>query len=114
MRYRWHTGSFAWIVHRITGVLLTFYILLHLYVLSNLKDPENYRNIMGLMEHPLVKIAEVGLLGLVLAHSLNGVRLLLIDLGLSSRLHKRVFWAVFTTGVLLFIIGGLPIIGGLH
>jgi succinate dehydrogenase / fumarate reductase cytochrome b subunit len=114
MRYRWHTGSFAWIVHRITGVLLTFYIFLHLYVLSNLKDSESYRNIMGLMEHPLVKIAEVGLLGLVLAHGLNGVRLLLVDLGLPTRVHKQVFWVAFGMGVLLFIIGGLPILGGAH
>lgn len=114
MRYKWHTGSVAWLIHRITGILLTLYIFLHLYVLSNLKDPESYREIMALMNHPLIKLSEVGLLGLVLAHALNGVRVTLLEFGVPTKLQKRLFWVAFTTGVILFIAGGMPILGGGH
>ncbi len=114
MRYRWHTGSFAWLIHRVTGILLTLYIFLHLYVLSHLKDPETFNSMMALMKHPLVKLSEVGLLGLVLAHGLNGLRLTLLELGVSSRLQKSLFWTAVATGIVILFIGGLPILGGSH
>jgi len=113
MRYRWHTGSLAWLIHRITGILLTLYIFLHLYVLSNLKDPDRYSAIMGLMKNPLVVLSEVGLLGLVLAHGLNGLRVTLLELGLASRIHKTLFYAALALGGMIFIAGSLPLLGGL-
>jgi len=85
MRYRWHTGSTAWLIHRITGVLLTLYIFVHLYVLSHLKDLDSYKKLLQLMENPLVKLSEIGLLALVLAHGLNGIRVTLLELGMPSR-----------------------------
>jgi succinate dehydrogenase / fumarate reductase cytochrome b subunit len=113
MRYRWHTGSVAWLIHRITGILLTLYIFLHLYVLSNLKDPAKYSEMMILMKNPLVVLSEVGLLGLVLAHGLNGLRVTLLELGLASRTQKTLFYAALGLGGVIFIAGSLPLLGGL-
>ncbi len=110
MRYRWHTGSTAWLIHRITGVLLTLYIFVHLYVLSHLKDLDSYKKLLQLMENPLVKLSEIGLLALVLAHGLNGIRVTLLELGIPSRKQKRLFWYAVATGILLFVIGGIPLI----
>ncbi|HHN64622.1 MAG TPA: succinate dehydrogenase, cytochrome b556 subunit [Nitrospirae bacterium] len=112
MLYRWHTGSVAWLIHRVTGILLTLYIFLHLYVLSHLKDPVSYRKMMLLMNNPVIKLSEVGLLGLVLAHALNGVRITLLELGVSTKLQKRLFWSALLIGTVLFVLGGWPIIGG--
>ncbi len=110
---RWlQTGFLAWLVHRVTGVLLTLYIFVHLYLLSHLRDPLEYERLAGLMETPLVRSGELLLLALVIVHSLNGVRLTLIDLGLSSRLQKPLFWAVLTAGGVLFAFGAWPILGG--
>ncbi|NOY63987.1 MAG: succinate dehydrogenase, cytochrome b556 subunit [Nitrospirae bacterium] len=108
MRYRWHTGSIAWLIHRITGVLLTLYIFVHLYVLSHLKDPESYKKILQLMENPFVKISEIGLLALVLAHGLNGIRVTLLELGVPTRLQKPLFWSAFLVGFVLLVFGSIP------
>jgi succinate dehydrogenase / fumarate reductase cytochrome b subunit len=111
MRYKLQTGSFAWLVHRITGVMLTLYIFVHLYVLSHLKDPAQYAAIMKTMQNPLVKLSEAGLLGLVIGHAFNGFRLTLIDIGTPTKLQKPLFWSAFVIGALLFIYGSAFIIG---
>ncbi len=111
MRYKLQTGSFAWLIHRITGIVLTLYIFLHLYVLSHLKDPAQYVSLMSTMESPVVKLSEAGLLGLVIGHAFNGFRLTLIDVGVSTKLQKPLFWSALVIGAVLFIYGSMFIIG---
>jgi succinate dehydrogenase / fumarate reductase cytochrome b subunit len=114
MRYRLQTGSFSWLVHRVTGVLLTLYIFLHLYVLSQLRDRAAYEAMMAIMRRPLIRLSEAGLLGLVIGHAVNGFRLTLIDAGVSTRLQKRLFWTGFFLGALLFIVGSAEMLGALR
>jgi succinate dehydrogenase / fumarate reductase cytochrome b subunit len=112
MRYKLQTGSFAWIIHRLTGIALTFYIFLHLYVLSSLRDPAAYEALIKLTSTRLLKLLEAGLLALVISHSLNGFRLTLIDMGVSTRKQKLLFWSAFALGAFLFVLGAVPMIGG--
>ncbi|GBD97276.1 MAG TPA: succinate dehydrogenase, cytochrome b556 subunit [Nitrospirae bacterium] len=112
MKYKWHTGSIAWIIHRVSGILLLLYIFLHLYVLSNLKDPQKFESIMKAMDNPFVKIGEAGLLFLVIAHSLNGIRLTLLDIGTPTKYQKLLFRAAAIIGGIIFLIGAWPIMGG--
>lgn len=114
MRYRLRTGSFAWLTHRLTGIVLTLYILLHLYMLANLKDPSGYASMMKLMQNPLFKLSEAGLLIVVIAHAFNGLRLTLIDMGMPTGLHKRFYWSAFTAGAAIAVFGGLYIVGVLR
>lgn len=112
MRYRLQAGSFAWIVHRVTGISLTLYILPHLYVLSHLRDPLKYEALMGLMTNPFIRLGEAGLLGLVIGHAFNGFRLILIDLGVSTRFQRPLFWVACLLGGLLFVVGAWPLVRG--
>jgi len=112
MRYKLQTGSFAWVIHRVTGISLTLYIFIHLYVLSHLKDPLKYASLIEMMKNPLVKLSEAGLLGLVIGHAFNGFRLTLIDIGASTRLQKKLFLGAFFIGGLLFLYGSWIILGG--
>lgn len=112
MRYRLQTGSFAWIIHRLTGIALTLYIFLHLYVLSGLRDPARYEAMIKLTDAPLVRLMEAGLLALVISHGLNGFRLTLIDMGVSTKKQKFLFWIAFALGAFVFILGALPMIRG--
>ncbi|MCC6345631.1 MAG: succinate dehydrogenase, cytochrome b556 subunit [Nitrospirales bacterium] len=114
MRYKLRTGSLAWLIHRVTGVALTLYIFLHLYVLSHLKDPEEYKALMGMMRNPLVRLSEVGLLALVIAHAFNGVRVTLLELGLSTRLQKPLFWTAAVVGAAICLAGAWVLLGGGH
>lgn len=114
MRYRLHTGSVAWIIHRFSGIALTLYIFLHLYVLSSLKDPQKFESIMKALDSPLIKLSELGLLFLVAAHSFNGFRLTLLDIGTPTRLHKPLFWLAAVICALILAAGSWPFVGGLH
>ncbi len=113
MRYKLQTGSFAWLIHRITGIALTLYIFLHLYVLSHLKDPLQYSSLIETMKNPLIRLSEAGLLGLVIGHAFNGFRLTLIDFGVPTKAQKKLFWAAFLIGSVLFLYGSSIILRGL-
>jgi len=114
MTYRWHTGSLAWLIHRVTGIALTLYIFLHIYVLSHIKDPVQFESLMNLFKNPFVKVGEIGLVGLVVAHSLNGLRLTFIDVGVSTRLQKPMFWTAFAIGILILMVAAWSFIGEMH
>lgn len=89
MRYKWNTGSLAWLTHRVTGIILTIYLIAHIYVLSHLKDQESYESIMEIMKNPLIKIGELILFAIVLKHAFAGLRITLLELGVSTKIHKH-------------------------
>ncbi len=114
MRYRLQTGSFARIIQRISGVALTTYIFFHLYYLSSLRDPVRFESLRKLLDNPSVRFGEAGLLLLVIAHSFNGIRLILLDMGVPTRLQKTLFFIAALTGGIIFFIGSWPILGGIR
>jgi succinate dehydrogenase / fumarate reductase cytochrome b subunit len=110
--HRWFSGSLAWVVHRATGIVLTLYLFAHLYVLSHLRDPQEFEALMAMAENPLVKLAEVGLLAAVAAHMLNGIRLTLLDLGAPTRAHKPLLAAALLAGAAAVLYGAYAMFGG--
>lgn len=111
MRYRWQLGFWAFLLMRISGVALIFYLILHVYVLHHLLDgPSAFDEVMKTVQSPLFKFFEVALLGAVLYHALNGVRVLVIDFGSAAKNHQPWFWAMVSIGVVVLILGGLPIL----
>ncbi len=96
-----NTGTFAWFLHRVTGLLLTFYIFMHLVVLGSefWKGPGSFNDLMGRFEQPLFKFLEFGLIGVISFHLINGLRIILSDFLLLTRAHKKIFWI----GAVIFI-----------
>jgi succinate dehydrogenase cytochrome b556 subunit len=114
MRYHLQTGSLARIIQRISGIALTIYFFFHLYYLSSLRDPIRFESLRNLLDDPIVKFGEAGLLLIVIAHSFNGVRLTLLDMGVPTRLQKTLFFIAALAGGMIFFIGALPILGGMR
>ena len=90
------TGMWAWILHRITGLGLVFYILLHTILMSGslLSGKESFNATLSvLMGHPVFELLDTLLLGTVLYHGFNGIRILLFDMGIgmSIKSQKRLF-----------------------
>ncbi len=111
MRYRWHLGYVAWLLNRATGIAITFYLVLHIWVIHHLAEgPQGFDRVMGFVQQPLFKLAEIGLLGVVLFHAMNGVRILVIEWGGGARIQKRLFWWVMAVGIALFLFGAWPIL----
>lgn len=108
LRYRVRKEMFAWILHRITGLALVLYLILHVWGLKSLSDPEAFNNFIAHYHSPLVKFLEFLLLGAVIYHGLNGLRIVLIDfLGWSPH-RDALYWTLGTIAILLFAFGGYP------
>ena len=94
--YRGNDGMWSWVAHRVTGVLVFFFLLVHVVDTALVRvSPEAYNHALELYKTPLVNLMEVGLVGAVLYHALNGVRIILIDFWSVGTKHQRLmFWIV--------------------
>jgi fumarate reductase subunit D len=80
-RARNHPAYWAFITHRISGVLLTLFLPLHFWALGNaLHGEAKLQSFLLWTQNPLVKFAETMLVLLLAAHMAGGVRLLLLEL----------------------------------
>ncbi len=97
-----NVGTFSWILHRITGIILASYIFLHLVVLGSnlLFGAGSFSFLMGQFEVPLFKILEWCLVGVIFYHGINGLRIIIADFFKLTRLHKIFFWL----GAVIFIV----------
>ena len=87
-------GMWAWILFRISGLVLVFYLFVHLWVISQgrIGGPEAIDNLFEFFDRPLLVFLDLMLVAAVLYHALNGVRVILMDLGIGIKQHKIVFW----------------------
>ncbi len=87
-------GMWAWVLFRISGVVLVLYLFSHLWVISQgrIGGPEALDDLFDFFDTPLLVVLDVMLVAAVLYHALNGVRILLMDLGIGVRHHKAIFW----------------------
>lgn len=90
-------GMWAWLLHRITGLGLLFYIILfHVILMSTLLlrgEEAFYAMLALLMFNPIFKFLNMLLLAAFYYHSMNGFRLLLHDIGIGIDVKdtKRIF-----------------------
>jgi len=99
-------GVLAFMLHRLTGIGLVFYLYLHLAVLSKLRGgPESWDSFLALVRSPWFLLLDGILLLGVLIHGLNGLRLTFIGLNIGLRWHKATFWIILTLSAALAVAG---------
>jgi len=99
------TGMWAWLLFRISGLVLVFYLGAHIIVISTGQwgaDGGTFNNVMEFLEHPVALILDLALVVAVLYHALNGVRIILMDFGVGIHQHKIVFWTAMAVVVICF------------
>ena len=101
MRYRWQTGATAWLIHRITGVAVGIYLLLHILAQFGMKYDQ--KGLEGVRDFLNTKALVVILLALVIYHALNGIRELIVDFGTGALYHKKLFWVMMAIGVVVYV-----------
>lgn len=112
--YRLRTGMVAWVLHRLTGLGLVVYIVLHVWGLKALSNREAYNELIAGYHAPIFKLAEFGLWIAVVYHMMNGLRIVLIDfLGWSPN-QKRLFWTLGIVALLMILAGGYPSLSAVY
>jgi succinate dehydrogenase / fumarate reductase cytochrome b subunit len=110
-------GVWAFWLHRITGLLIAFYLLLHILVISTaVASTGSFDAAMTTLKAPIFVLLEMGLIGSILLHGLNGVRIVLFDLGYGIKKQKEMFIVLMVIGVfpliIAFIVAWPHIVGG--
>lgn len=99
-------GMWAYWLHRLTGLALVGYLLLHIFVISSARGGAgSFDPLLKTLQSPLFVALDVGLLALVLIHGLNGIRIVLFDLGIGIQSQKQIFIGLMAIGAVIFLIG---------
>ncbi len=109
--YRGKSGQWAFVMHRITGFLVFMFLLLHVVDVSLVNaSPKLYNEVHDLYGNVLLRLFEVGLLGALLFHAFNGLRIVMIDFVPGAiRSEKKMFNIVVFATVVLTLVGGFII-----
>jgi fumarate reductase subunit D len=77
---RGHTGYWAFLAHRVSGILLTLFLPAHFFALgSALEGEAAFDSFLAWTERPLVKFAEWGIVLLLAVHLGGGLRVLALE-----------------------------------
>ena len=108
----YRTGMWAWTLHRISGLALSGYLIVHVIVISSsTMGPRgiNFNNLLTTLTQPFFLVLDLLLWAAVLYHTLNGIRVLLFDVGIGVRHQKAVFWGFMAVAIAAWI-GGFVLI----
>jgi len=116
--YRGSEGMLAWAFHRISGVAIWAFVVLHvidIYLVGG--DPKAYDTILAVYASPPGRIMETLLGAALLYHALNGLRIIIMDFWpVFTRYHRILWyanWVIFTVvGLPVAVIILKPIFGG--
>jgi len=104
--YRGREGMVAWLFHRISGVGVWAFVVLHvvdIYLVGG--NPEAYDELLAFYASIPGRLMEVLLGAALLYHALNGLRIIVIDLWPRlTRYHRHMWWASWV----IFIGVGVP------
>ncbi len=97
------TGMWAWLLFRISGLVLVFYLGAHIIVIST-GQFDKLNSMMKMFDNPVLVLADLALVVAVLYHALNGVRIILMDFGIGVKRHKIMFWTAMVVVVVCFAV----------
>jgi succinate dehydrogenase / fumarate reductase cytochrome b subunit len=101
--YRGREGMWSWVLHRITGVAIFFFLLVHVLDTSLIRvSPEAYNAVIGTYKNPIMGLGEIALVAAIAFHAFNGLRIILIDFWSKGAKYQRaMFWIVIALWVVL-------------
>ena len=113
--YRAPEGMVSWALHRLAGLGVLFFLLLHIvdiFVVGY--GPKAFNDLLFIYRAPLFRIGEIVLVAGVYYHAANGVRIILIDFWSAAyRFERQLFYGVVATFLILFIPSAFFMVKGL-
>ena len=121
---RYGMDRYAYALHRITGLGILAYFIMHIFVTGKrLGGPESWDETMALLSSPFFKIGEFLVFLAFAFHAINGIRLVLVELGwiigkpripsfpygYSTLRQKPVVIVVMVVAAVLMIMGGVDL-----
>jgi succinate dehydrogenase / fumarate reductase membrane anchor subunit len=93
--YSGGTGQYAWALHRATGIGILFFLLVHIIDISLIGLGKALYDIsVEFYARPFLLPMEILLVGAVVYHTLNGIRIMTIDFTRSGYRQERLSFAI--------------------
>jgi succinate dehydrogenase / fumarate reductase, cytochrome b subunit len=110
--YRGDPGMWSWVLHRITGAAIFFFLFVHVLDTALVRvSPQAYNEVIETYKTPIVGLMEAGLVAAVLYHALNGVRVILIDFWRHGPRYQRLMLWIVAGVWLAVMIPALAVLG---
>jgi succinate dehydrogenase / fumarate reductase cytochrome b subunit len=107
--YRGREGMWSWVLHRITGVAIYFFLLVHILDTSIVRiSPAAYNGVIDEYKQPIMGIGEFFLVVAIGYHALNGLRIILIDFWSVGARHQRLMFVIVILLWIVLIAGFAP------
>ncbi len=107
LRYRGGEGMLAWAFHRISGVAILAFVVLHVLDICLVGvAPGVYDTLLAFYASPIGSVMEWLLGAAVLYHALNGLRIVIMDFWPPLTRYHRQLWYL---NWVLFALIGIPV-----
>jgi len=112
--YRGDPGMWSWVLHRITGATVFFFLFVHVLDTALVRvSPQAYNEVVDTYKTPIIGLMEVGLVACVLYHGLNGLRVILVDFWWQGpRYQRQMLWGV--AAIWLIVMVPATVVIGMH
>ena len=117
LRYKGGEGMWTWILHRLTGLGILFFLIVHVVDTGLIIwSPEFYDHALEIYKHPLFRFGELAIVFSVLFHALNGLRIIVQDFWpYVMQRQRQLAWTAAAITVIAMIpitwIGVAPLFG---
>jgi len=122
---RWGVERYAYSLHRLTGLAILLYFLMHIFVTSLRARGIYLWTEGGFLHKPVFRVGEFLVFVAFAYHALNGLRLVLVELGIavgkpiepvypyksSLNVQRPLLVAAMILAFLLIVAGGVELIG---
>jgi succinate dehydrogenase cytochrome b556 subunit len=110
--YRGDLWQYAWILHRVAGAGIVFFLLIHIIDIMLIGFGRDvYDEAVSVYSAAFLVPMEIALVGAVFYHTLNGLRIILINFSKRGlRMQKQLFWAALGITVVLTAISAWIIV----
>ena len=107
LRYRGSEGMIAWTFHRISGLAIWLFIVLHVFdIWLSSANPKLYDDLLVIYASPIGRVGEMLLGAALLYHALNGLRIVIMDFWPSTTRFHHVLWRI---NWVVFAVVGIPV-----
>jgi succinate dehydrogenase / fumarate reductase cytochrome b subunit len=107
--YRGREGMWSWVLHRITGVAIYFFLLVHILDTSIVRiSPQAYNGVIESYKQPIMGIGEFALVVAIVFHAMNGLRIFCIDFFNWGARRQRLLFVIVIVLWVVIIAGFAP------
>ncbi|RME46918.1 MAG: succinate dehydrogenase, cytochrome b556 subunit [Chloroflexi bacterium] len=119
LAYRGREGMWAWILHRITGLGVMFFLIWHILdIFLMALGAEEFNRFLVIYKAAPFRILEIFLVFSVIFHAFNGARVILLDFVPSAMDYEaELFWVVLGAALVIWAPAALAMLAplvGIH